>query len=82
VILAASRVRLLGRLGGDVTRFSQPAGQVGVSELGGSLQLEGRVTPRLRVVARSLIRVPLAVAGVLPDATLGLVSSLDLVAAY
>ena len=53
-----------------------------VSELGGSLQLEGRLTPRLRVLARSLLRVPLAIAGVLPDATLGLVSSLDLVAAY
>ena len=82
VILAASRIRLLGRVGGDVTRFANAGGQVAVSELGGSLQLEGRLTPRLRVVARSLVRVPLAIAGVLPDATLGLVSSLDLVAAY
>jgi len=82
VILTALRVRLLGRVGGDVTRFADPSGEVAVSELGGSLQLEGRLTPRLRVVARSLVRVPLAISGVLPDATLGLVSSLDLVAAY
>jgi hypothetical protein len=82
VILTAARVRLLGRVGGDVTRFAASGGQVAVSELGGSLQLEGRLTPRLRVVGRSLLRVPLAISGVLPDATLGLVSSLDLVAAY
>jgi hypothetical protein len=82
VILAGSRIRLLGRVGGDVTRFADPDGLVAVSELGGSLQVDGRLTPRLRVVARSLVRVPLAIAGVLPDATVGLVSSLDLVAAY
>jgi hypothetical protein len=82
VILTGPRIRLIGRVGGDVTRFADPVGQVSLSELGGSLQLEGRLTPRLRVVARSLLRVPLAIAGVLPDATLGLVSSLDLVAAY
>jgi len=82
VILTGPRIRLLGRVGGDVTRFADPSGQVAVSELGGSLQLEGRLTPRLRLVARSLVRVPLAIAGVLPDATVGLVSSLDLIAAY
>ena len=82
VILTAPRIRLLGRVGGDVTRFAEPIGQVSLSELGGSLQLEGRLTPRVRLVARSLVRVPLAIAGVLPDATSGLVSSLDLVAAY
>ncbi len=82
IILTAPRVRLLGRVGGDVSRFADPSGEVAVSELGGSLQLEGRLTPRLRLVARSLVRVPLAIAGVLPDATSGLVSSLDLVAAY
>src|SRR5206468_3783310 len=74
VILTASRVRLLGRVGGDITRFADASGQVAVSELGGSLQLEARLTPRLRVLARSLLRVPLAIAGVVPDATLGLVS--------
>ena len=82
VILTGLRMRLLGRVGGDVSRFTEPAGQVAVSELGGSLQLEARLTPRVRLVARTLLRVPLAIAGVLPDATAGLVSSLDLVAAY
>jgi hypothetical protein len=82
VILTGPRVRFLGRVGGDVTRFADPVGEVALTELGGSLQLEGRLTPRLRVVARSLVRVPLAIAGVLPDATSGTVSSLDLVAAF
>jgi len=81
VILTGPRIRFLGRVGGDVTRFADPVGEVALTELGGSLQLEGRLTPRLRVVARSLVRVPLAISGVIPDATSGLVSSLDLVAA-
>jgi hypothetical protein len=82
VILTSPRIRFLGRVGGDVSRFSDPAGLIAVSELGGSLQLEGRLTPRVRLVARSLVRVPLAIEGVLPDATAGVVASLDLVAAY
>jgi hypothetical protein len=82
VILTGPRIRFVGRLGGDVTRFADPVGEVALTELGGSLQLEGRLTPRLRVVARSLVRVPLAITGVLLDATSGTVSSLDLVAAY
>jgi hypothetical protein len=82
VILSSPRIRFLGRLGGDVSRFADPVGEVAVSEVGGSLQLEGKLTPRVRLVARSLVRVPLAISGVLPDATSGIVSSLDLVAAY
>ena len=82
VILTGARVRLLGRVGGDVTRFADPVGEAAVSEVGGTLQLEGRLTPRVRLVARSVVRVPLAIAGVLPDATSGVVASLDLVAAY
>jgi hypothetical protein len=82
ILAAPPRLRFLGRFGGDVSRFSSPDGAIAVSELGGSLQLEGRITSRLRFVARTLLRVPLAIAGIYPDASLGLVSSLDLVADY
>jgi hypothetical protein len=83
VILAAStRLRFLGRFGGDVSRFSDSGGAVTVSELGGSFQLDGRLTPRLRFVLRTLVRFPLAIEGLLPDTTAGLVSSLNLAASF
>lgn len=81
-MVTAARLRLVGRFGGDVSRFAVPAGEAAVSELGGSLMLDGRLTRRLRLVARGLLRVPMAIAGVVPDATLGFVSSLDLVLSY
>jgi hypothetical protein len=81
-MVAAARLRLVGRFGGDASRFAVPTGEAAVSELGGSLVIEGRLSPRLRLVARGLLRVPMAIAGVVPDATLGFVSNLDLVLSY
>jgi hypothetical protein len=81
-MVAAARLRLVGRFGGDASRFAVPMGEAAVSELGGSLVIEGRLSPRLRLVARGLLRVPMAIAGVVPDATLGFVSNLDLVLSY
>jgi hypothetical protein len=83
VILAASaRLRFLGRFGGDISRFNNSVGAVAVSELGGSFQLDGRLTSRLRFVLRTLVRFPLAIEGLLPDTTAGLVSNLNLAASF
>jgi hypothetical protein len=83
MVAAPPQLRLVGRFGGDVSRFVVPTGgEAAVSEVGGSLLAEGRLSPRLRIVARGLVRVPLAIAGVVPDATLGFVSNLDLVLSY
>jgi hypothetical protein len=81
-MVTAPRLRLVGRFGGDVSRFATPISEAAVSELGGSLVAELRLAPHARLVARGLLRVPMAIAGVVPDATLGYVSNLDLVLAY
>jgi hypothetical protein len=81
-MVAASRLRLVGRFGGDVSRFAVPTGEAALSELGGSLVIDGRLSRRLRLVARGLLRVPTGIAGVVPDATLGFVSTADLVLSY
>jgi hypothetical protein len=78
-----SRLRLFGRVGGGTSQFSEHVLTPLTVELGGNLQIEGVITPWLRIVARSLVRAPVVVQGVIPqDRLYGVVSRIDLVGTY
>jgi len=83
VMARTSRLRIFGRVGGGTTQFAEPVLTPLTVELGGNLQIEGAITPWLRIVARSLVRAPVVLQGELPqDFLYGVVSRIDLVGTY
>jgi hypothetical protein len=83
IMARTSRLRIFGRIGGGTTQFAEPLLTPLTVELGGNLQIEGAITPWLRIVARSLVRTPLVIQGMLPENSLyGVVSRIDLVGTY
>ena len=83
IMARTSRLRIFGRVGGGTTQFAEPVLTPLTVELGGNLQIEGVLTPWLRIVARSLVRTPIVLQGVIPqDRLYGVVSRIDLVGTY
>jgi hypothetical protein len=83
IMARTSRLRIFGRVGAGTTQFAEPLLTPLTVELGGNLQIEGAITPWLRIVARSLVRTPIVLQGVLPENALyGVVSRIDLVGRY
>jgi len=78
-----SRLRIFGRIGGGTTQFAEPRLTPLTVEVGGNLQIEAVLAPWLRIVARSLVRAPVVLEGLIPPSSLyGVVSRIDLVGAY
>jgi len=78
-----SRLRIFGRVGGGTTQFAEPVLTPVTVELGGTLQIEGVITPWLRIVGRSLVRAPIVLDGMLPPSAIyGVVSRIDVVGTY
>ena len=66
IMARTSRLRIFGRVGAGTTQFAEPLLTPLTVELGGNLQIEGAITPWLRIVARSLVRTPIVVQGHAP----------------
>ena len=78
-----SRLRIFGRIGGGTTQFAEPRLTPLTVEVGGNLQIEAVIAPWLRIVARSLVRAPVVLDGLVPPSSLyGVVSRVDLVGSY
>ena len=83
IMARTSRLRIFGRFGAGTTQFADPQPTPLTVELGGNLQIEGVITPWLRIVARSLVRAPIVLQGMIPqDRLYGVVSRIDLVGSY
>ena len=83
IMARTDRLRIFGRFGGGTTQFAEPVRTPLTVELGGNLQIEGVLTPWLRIVARSLVQAPIVLQGELPpDRLYGVVSRIDLVGSY
>jgi hypothetical protein len=83
IMARTSRLRIFGRFGGGTTQFAEPLPTPLTVELDGNLQIEGAITPWLRITARSLVRAPIVVQGMIPqDRLYGVVSRIDLVGSY
>jgi hypothetical protein len=83
IMARTSGLRIFGRIGGGTTQFAEPVLTPVTVELGGNLQIEAVLTPRLRIVGRSLVRAPVVVDGMLPPSSIyGVVSRIDLIGTY
>ena len=83
IMARTSRLRVFGRFGAGTTQFADPMPTPLTVELGGNLQIEGVITPWLRITARSLVRAPIVLQGMIPqDRLYGVVSRIDLVGSY
>ena len=83
IMARTPRLRVLGRVGGGTTQFAEPLLTPLTVEVGGNLQIEGVITPWLRIVARSLVRAPVVLQGLTPPSSLyGVVSRIDLIGTY
>ena len=84
IMARTSRLRIFGRFGAGTTQFADPMPTPLTVELGGNLQIEGVITPWLRIAARSLVRAPIVLQGVIPqDRLYGVVfKKIDLVGSF
>jgi hypothetical protein len=78
----AGRLQILARLSANGTRFETPTAIWNLHELGGYANLDGVLTPWLRLRAWTLLRAPILVQGALPvEASFGAVAGLGLAGA-